>query len=266
MNKHTIEFYEQGKFGINGSDINISLIADHILPDQLRDEVPTLNKFGYMKLDLDEFAEDFIEYAAASDDLVLELGCAYGEVVKKVLERNGKIIASDISREHLEIVLKRVDEAKLNNLFLYQGAFPGEINLPEESLAAVLSCRMFHFLTGEQIEEGFKKIHKWLKPGGKLFLTVVTPLNYTLRDTFLKTYRERVAKGDRWPGIVDNMREHAKEHAPYIKDFIHVFDVPQLERLLAEFGFKIEKIKLFDHPNGKDSDDKGHVGLVAVKI
>ena len=39
---------------------------------------PTLNKTGFMFKVLDEFADDFIQYAGQADDPVLDLGCAYG--------------------------------------------------------------------------------------------------------------------------------------------------------------------------------------------
>lgn len=153
----------------------------------------------------------------------------------------------------------------LKNLYLLPGYFPNEIDFAEETLAAVLSSRMFHFLEGEDIDIGLKKIYKWLKPAGKLFFVAVTPHNYTLKTTFLPIYEARRREGNPWPGVVLNMREQAKEHAPYLTDFLHVFDAPQLEELLPKYGFKIEKMKLFDYQNN-DSEGNGHIGFVARKI
>jgi len=253
------------QFGFSAVDINQDSLSQYKLPKQVRDEIPTINQFGYMKEEFDEFTFDFIEYASKSKSMVLELGTAYGWVVHHALKKGVKIIANDISQEHLIILLKSAPQEYLKNLYLLPAAFPNEIDFPAETLAAVLSSRMFHFLNGEAVASGLDKIHKWLKPDGKLFLISVTPQNYTLKKDFLPIYELRRKQGDPWPGIVNNMKEQAKEHAPYLNDFLHVFDKPQLEELLPKHGFRIDKIKLFDYGNN-DSEGKGHIGFVATKI
>jgi SAM-dependent methyltransferase len=254
------------KFGYLADNINLSIQENSIRPVQLRDEIPTMNRMGYMKIDLDEFSEEFIEYATGNNDLVLELGCAYGFIVHKVLAKGGKIIANDLSHEHLSILLENTSKQSLENLHLYPGAFPADIELPANSLAAVLTSRMFHFLDGETIEKGLNKIHNWLMPQGKLFFVVCTPYNVAYRDRFLETYQTRVLNKDRWPGVIENHWEINPAHKDYVGSYLHVFDIPQLENLLPQHGFKIEKIKLFDYPKDFDSDGKGHVGFVASKV
>ena len=54
-----------------------------ITPEQIRDEIPTLNEYGYMKIELDEFAAEFIEYAGQASLPLLELGSAYGYTAHK---------------------------------------------------------------------------------------------------------------------------------------------------------------------------------------
>ncbi len=253
------------ELGYRASEINRDLLMPKDLPKQIRDEIPTINKFGYMKEEFDEFTFEFVDYASKTNGIVLELGTAYGWVAHKALENGAQIIANDASQEHLSILLQNAPQNYLANLYLYPAFFPNEINFADETLAAVLSSRMFHFLDGEAIDIGLKKIYKWLKPSGKLFFVAVTPQNYTLKQTFLPIYESRRRERDAWPGIVLNMREQAKEHAPYLTDFLHVFDAQQLEELLPKYGFKIEKIKLFDYQNN-DSEGKGHIGFIASKI
>lgn len=237
-----------------------------IIPDQIRDEIPTLNKFGYMKIDLDEFTEEFVQKAAVNNSYNLELGTAYGYVVTQVLKRGGKIIANDVSREHLEVLLRNTDEEHLKNLFLYPGRFPNEIDLPDNSVASVLTSRMMHFLDAEEIDKGFKRIHDWLIPEGKLYFISVTPHHASFKDKFLPIYKEREKQGEKWPGRIENHWEISPQHEPYVPEFLHVFDVPQLEQLLPEYGFEIEKIGLFDYPKDTDSAGKGHIGLIARKV
>jgi len=254
------------EFGIHAVNVNTDDFKDAKAPDQLRDEIPTLNRFGYMKKDLGEFCKDFIQYALETKELVLELGCAYGFVVQHVLAGNGKIVASDLEEKHLSVLLKNTPQDKLENLYLRQGRFPDEINFPKESFKAILSSRMFHFLEGKDIAVGFKKVHDWLKPNGKFFFTGVSPYNYTLRDNFLSTYQKRREDKVEWPGEVRDFNSRAVAHQEYLQNFIHTFDIPKLEELLPEYGFKIDKIKLFDYPNSIDSDNKGHIGFIATKI
>jgi SAM-dependent methyltransferase len=173
------------KFGFSALEINQENLSQYKLPKQIRDEIPTMNKFGYMKEEFDEFTFDFIEYASKSEDIVLELGTAYGWVVHNALKKGIKIIANDINHDHLAILLNRAPQEYLKNLYLFPAAFPDETDFPAETVAAVLSSRMFHFLDGEAVASGLDKIYKWLKPDGKLFLVSVTPHNYTLKETFL---------------------------------------------------------------------------------
>lgn len=256
----------KGEFGVLASTFIYRDKKKNVVPTQIRDEIPTLNRMGYMKLDLDYFSHKFIDYAVNKEDKVLDLGCAYGFVVKKVLEKGGKIIASDLSEDHLNILARSCLENELNNLYLYPGKFPEEINFPSNSLGAVFTSRMFHFLNGNTIEQGLDKIYKWLKPGGKLFLIVVTPYNNAIKDGFLSIYQDRVNKNTKWPGVIENQWEINPSHKEYVEPYLHVFDKPQLKELLSERGFNIEEIELFDFPNEVSSDNKGHVGLIATKI
>jgi SAM-dependent methyltransferase len=151
-------------------------------------------------------------------------------------------------------------------LYLYPAAFPYGIDLPAESLGAVLTSRMVHFLTPEQVEAGFKKIHRWLKPGGKLFFTSVSPYHDAFRERFAPTYEQNLKEGKEWPGVIENQWEINPKHKEYVEPYLNVFDVPQLEKLLPKYGFEIDSIKLFDYPNDTESRNLGHIGFIATKL
>lgn len=261
-----LESTDREEFGIPAKKIIDNIDLEISVPEQIRDEIPTLNRTGYMKIDLDEFSKEFIKYAADINERVLELGCAYGLVVKNVLEKNGKVIACDLSPEHLKVLVKNSPRGKLNNLHVYPGRFPDEIDLPNESIGAVLTSRMFHFLDGKNIEIGLKKIHTWLKPNGKLFFIVVSPYNTAIKEGCLTIYQQRVKEGDEWPGVIENQWQINPAHKEYVEPYLHVFDASRLETLLPKHGFKIDKIKLFDFPNEVNGEGKGHVGFVATKV
>lgn len=254
------------EFGWLASNLKKTKLSKYKMLTKIRDEIPTLNRFGYMKIDLDEFTESFINYSVAKGGMSLELGTAYGFVVLEALKIGAKIIANDISSEHLSVLLSEAPEDKLENLFLYPARFPNEIVIPSGSLTAVLSSRMLHFLDIEEIQEGLKSIHNWLVPEGNFYFISVTPYHASLRDKFLTIYKQREANGEKWPGRIESQWEIAPQHESFVPEFLHVFDIPKLEELLPEYGFKIEKISLFDYPNDFDSAGKGHVGLIATKV
>jgi SAM-dependent methyltransferase len=261
------EGLEKGDFGISALSLNREETPSIEVPQQIGDEVPTLNRMGYMKVDMDEFCQDFINYAEETNNRVLELGCAYGMIVQKVLERQGKIIASDLSKDHLSVLFKNAPRQYLDNLFLLPGKFPEEIILPTASVGAVLTSRMMHFLTPKSIELGLTKIHNWLLPEGKFFFTAVSPHHDVFRDKFLHIYEKRLKEGEKWPGVIENQWQINPKHEEYVGQYLNIFDIPQLERLLPEHGFTIEKIEYFDYPNDTESQSKkGHIGLVARKV
>lgn len=257
-------FKTTNNFGILASEIDESKFENIVIPQQIRDEIPTLNQYGYMKIELDEFAHEFINIAKNTKDLVLEMGTAYGYTVQQVLVNGGAIVANDLSYEHLKILLKNTAKEYRKNLFIKQGAFP-DINFSDNSFTAILTSRMMHFLNIEQFKIGMKKVYEWLKPGGKFIFTTITPYHFTLNDKFLPIFKQRWNNGNHWPGLVEDNKKYAGILSENVPDFILVFDIPQLELLMPQFGFKIDKIKLFDYES-YDSKGKGHIGMIATKI
>ena len=50
-----------------------------------------------------------------------------------------------------------------------------EVDFPDQCFGAILTARVLHFLLGPDIELAVRKMRRWLKTGGKLFLTADTP-------------------------------------------------------------------------------------------
>jgi ubiquinone/menaquinone biosynthesis C-methylase UbiE len=266
-NKSLQSFNPSNGVVVEASTINISLLPDHIKPKQVRDEIPTLNKFGYMKFEFEEFSQYFVDYAKATKNQVLEIGTAYGWIVNKVLEADAKIVANDISKEHLEVLLKQAPQDKLNNLSVIKGDFSKEVDFKKNRFGAVLASRIFHFLEGEEIEKGLDKIHDWLVEGGKLICTNCSIYHSSVKAQMSETFEKRIAAGDKWAGVVRSIHKQDQVHKDYSRDFINTFYKEQLEELLPKHGFKIEKIKYFDYPSDPWLDEgKGHIGFIATKI
>jgi polyketide synthase PksJ len=266
-NKTLKEFNLRAGVVVEANTIDIESLADYKLPEQVRDEIPTLNKFGYMKSEFEEFSKYFVDYVQQAKNPVLEIGTAYGWIAHKVLETGGKIVASDISKEHLEVLLKNAPKDKLGNLSVVQGAFPNEVDFLNNTFDAVLASRIFHFLEPEEVEQGLDKVHKWLTKGGKLICTNCSIYHSSVKEKMLGTFEKRIAEGQKWAGIVRSVEDQDSIHKDYSRDFINTFYKEQLEELLPKHGFEIERIKYFDYPSDPWLDEgKGHIGFIARKV
>jgi len=257
---------DHSDFGIRASDIDISNLPVHIKPEQIRDEIPTLNKTGYMKFEFEHFSKSFVEYARAAQRPVLEIGTAYGWVTHKVLETGATIVAADICQEHLEVLLKETKEEHLDKLYVYRGAFPEELAFKPKSFDAIFMSRILHFLKGEEVERGLKKIHSWLAPKGKFIATNCSIYHSSVKKNMHKIFEERIALKHQWPGLVTK-EDFDKVHENYSPSFLNTFYKEQLEELMPKHGFKIETIEYFDYPSDPWPDEgKGHIGFIASKI
>lgn len=264
--KQFTEEEETTELGVKASTIDLGKIVNHPKPAQVRDEIPTLNQYGYMKFEFEHFSKSFVEIAAKASKPVLEIGCAFGWVTHRALEAGAKVVACDISREHLEVVVKEAPQEHLANLYLYQGAFPDEVDFAANSFEAILMSRILHFLDGETLERGLDKIHQWLAPNGKFIATNCSIYHSSVKGKMEKIFEERIAAKEKWAGMTQKS-EYDSVHANYSPRFINVFYQEQLEELLPKHGFKIEEIHYFDYSSDPWPDEgKGHIGFIASKI
>jgi len=252
--------------GIKANSLNIAAIPVHKKPEQVRDEIPTLNQYGYMKSEFEYFSNSFIEFAKGAKKPVLEIGPAYGWLTHRVLETGATIIAADISKEHLEVLVKDAPKEYLDNLYIYQGAFPGEVEFKEESFDSIMASRILHFLDGPTLEQGLDRLHSWLVPNGKLIATNCSIYHSSVKEKMSKTFKERIANKEEWPGMA-TQKDFDSVHDDYSSHFLNCFYMEQLEELLPKHGFKIEQINYFDYPSDPWPDEgKGHIGFVATKV
>ena len=252
-------------YGYKASLLDFSDAKTITVPDQINDEIPTMNQQGFMKLDLDEYSQAFIDRSEFVE-YSIDIGCAYGFVAKQALARGNKVIAFDLDINHLKLLGSEVDKQYLDNLYLIEGVFPKEFHFDNKNIGSVLASRIMHFLGKEEFVMALQKIYKALVFGGKFFFTSVTPYHYKIKEGFLHKYLARKKNGDKWPGEIENQWEINPGHREYVHPFLHVFDISDIEAILPEYGFRIDKISLFDYPNDMNSEGKGHIGFEATKI
>lgn len=240
--------------GIKASSIDLSKIPVWIKPEQVRDEIPTLNQYGYMKSEFEYFSNSFLDSCRSAKKPVLEIGTAYGWLTHRALETGATVVAADISKEHLEVLVKDAPKKHMNNLYINKGAFPNEIDFPEESFDRIMASRILHFLDGDTLEIGLDKLHSWLTPNGKLVVTNCSIFHSSVKEKMSEIFKERIANNEKWPGLTTK-KDFDPVHDDFSSHFLNTFYKEQLEELLPKHGFKVEQINYFDYPSDPWPDE-----------
>lgn len=229
--------------------------------------IKTLNNMGYMTSTLDPFSKAFAEFAPKAPGPSLDIGAAYGVATLDALNTGAEVIANDIDARHLDILRDRAPEKQRNRLKLLPGAFPDDLSLADGSVGSILICRVLHFFNGAKIEESAKILFKWLASGGKVFIIAETPYLKNFQ-TFIPIYEERKAKGNPWPGFVEDVMAIAPERGASLPAEMHLLDPEVLSRVFSQAGFIIEKAETFARPEFPEDiqlDGRESVGLIARK-
>jgi hypothetical protein len=229
--------------------------------------IRTLNNMGYMTSTIDQFTRHFIEYAPVSPGPVLDIGAAYGIASIAALSNGATVIANDIDNAHLEILKSRTPEDLQSRLSLKPGAFPDQLQMADDSLGAVLVCRVMHFFDGETIERSAALLFKWLKSGGKAFIVSETPYLKNFQN-FIPIYEKRRDSGEKWPGFINDVMAIAPERGAFLPSKMHLLDPAVLSRTFKNAGFLIEDARMIarkDFPEDLQLDGRESVGIIARK-
>lgn len=230
--------------------------------------VPTMNDKGFMFEVLDEYADEFIQVASASDAESLDIGCAYGVASIAALKAGAHIVACDMDQRHLDVLRSRVPADLMQNLTLQTGTLP-DIDLPENHFAALLCSRVLHFLPGDEIEQSVANMFRWLQPGGRLFLVADTP--FGIWRKFIPTWEQNQANGERWPGYMVKPINYLP-YTPSSDDIgppiMNLLDPELLRRTCEQAGFVVDKATFVDRSDFGDQgrmDGRENCGLSATK-
>lgn len=119
---------------------------------------------------------------------VLDLACGTGTIACLLAERGYQVIATDGSEEMLtQAMLKAAVLEVCAPVFLHQ-AMP-KLRLLEPVDAVISTIDSLNYLTREkEIRETFKRVYRWLKPGGQFIFDVNTP--YKLRRMDKQMYMD----------------------------------------------------------------------------
>lgn len=223
---------------------------------------------GWASEALNVISERWVEFSARCGAPVLDIGAAYGVASLAALRAGAHVIANDLGEEHLKILESRAPLEDRARLRIKAGKFPRDLVFEHESLGAVLASNVLHFLTGRQLERGFRMIAGWLGPGGKLFVHASTPYQAPF-TAFVPEYDRRLAAGEKWPGWMEKVSRYSKHRKLSVMPAsIHLLDDVVLRRVAESAGLQVEESFLYrraDLGHGLAMDGRESVGLIARK-
>ncbi len=230
--------------------------------------VMTLNNRGPVSSYLDDYAKQFIQFAAQQTAPVLELGAAYGFVTIAALEAGATVIANDIESRHLQILYQRTPKRYRDRLILLPGEFPQALNLAEQSIAGCYISRMLGYLEPSQLQVGMEKLYRCCKSQAKLFVISSSPFRALYR-AIIPIYEQRIKENEQWPGYFTNLKTLVgAKLSSYVPEKLHFIDEKILAREVARVGFVVEKAELYtrqDLPRKLRYDGREGVAVVASK-
>ncbi len=231
-----------------------------------RHRVPTRNRMGWASRHLNPVSEEFVRFCGDRLTLpVLDIGAGLGTATLAALAAGVRVIANDLDPTHLAAIDWAAPEHDRHRLKLLEGAFP-RLDIAEHGLAAAHASSVLHFLKGKQIEEGFRKLARWIVPGGRIFIQAATPHQQPFAP-FLEEYQRRVAAGQKWPGWIIKLSEYCHHRqVGQMPRSIHLLDEAVLTRAAEEAGLAVERVWLYrrdDLPKSIQLDGREAVGLIA---
>ena len=141
---------------------------------------------GYLKRA--DFLERLFKKSRIPVQSVLDLACGTGTIACLLAERGYEVVATDFSEEMLTQAMAKAEILEERApLFLCQ-SMP-RLRLAEPVDAVVSTLDSLNYLTRERdIRETFKRVYRWLKPGGAFVFDVNTP--YKLRRMDRQMYMD----------------------------------------------------------------------------
>jgi SAM-dependent methyltransferase len=145
---------------------------------RIYDEFADTYEQGRGIFDMTEVFNDFYRRLEAVEGVVLDLGCGAGEPFAATFVKRGwSVTGVDFSHRMLELAARYVPQMETRLSDMRELTFS-----PQRFDAVTIVYALFH-LPREDHELLFRRIHGWLRPGGRLLFTYATS-EYTGQSEF----------------------------------------------------------------------------------
>lgn len=250
-----------------GKPANTITIDIHSIPEPTLSESKkafvTDNKFGFdvVQAELNWVSESFLN-AIKSEMVVMDVGAGYGALTRHALNKGAIVINNEISENQQLYNLKHINPEQKAKLYLNHQDIR-QVSLPNHSVDLLIMHRVLHFFKGPDIENILTKAYQWLKPGGKIYIVMMSKDHIAFRDKI------KYDTSKKWPGEdLLIIKEHLPEQAYALPPTLHVVSIETLKQALEAAGFKVTKVDFVSMKKfGTEAnrDGKEAVGLIAEK-
>lgn len=179
---------------------------------------------------------------------VLDLACGTGTIACLLAERGYRVTAVDGSEEMLAQAAAKAAGLESPPLFIHQ-AMP-RLRLLRPVDAAVSTLDSLNYLTRTQdLRETFRRVHRWLRPGGQFVFDVNTPCKLRRMDGQMymdeteesfcvwRTFFSEGTKACTYQVDLFRLREDGAWERDFEEHRERAWEAEELRRYLAEAGF-----------------------------
>jgi len=118
-------------------------------------------------------AREFVAWAARTRGPVLDIGALFGLTTLAALHTEAYVVASDTDARPLERLVQEAERVGLGDkLKVRRGHFPTRLDFPSDTFSGILVSRVMHSFDTVTLQEATAKLFFWLRPAGKVFVTV----------------------------------------------------------------------------------------------
>jgi SAM-dependent methyltransferase len=223
----------------------------------------TQNNFGFDVVNSESnwVIKSFLK-GIKKNNVVMDVGAGYGALTRSALGAGAIVINNEISENQQLYSLKFLNKEQKKRLF-FQNNDVRNLVLNKGVLDKIIFHRVLHFFKGQEIETLLKKSYDWLKPGGKIYIVMMSKDHIAFRDKIDYDLSKK------WPGedlVV--VSEHLPEQAYALPPTLHVMSIDTLQTALQKIGFEIEKadyVSLQKLGTEANRDGKEAIGIIAIK-
>ncbi len=250
-------------------------------------ESPTLNGAGYVFFRITPIGKLFLNEECFPGKRVVDIGCGFRDIPIKAIEKGiSEYTASDISEDHLKILVKRARETvgkdKLSKLKLLVGKAPDIMSRLQGKYNAIFADKVMHFFTPDEIERFIELSKSFLVAKGRIYITTTSIYSKLGNNaSYKKQYAQKTKEGKNFPGHFPDVMSKLEESEKVIysnkgPDEMVLFSKTDLENLFKRHGMKIVfscSLKMVEEENlewkvfeGESYDNPSDfVGIIAEK-